>query len=104
MLHHIVLMDPDGPEGLARIEAAMPILADLCEALPGASGFLHGPNRDYEGKSARYTYGFSINFTDRAAHLVYDGHPEHQRAGGMLVAGSRGGHQGIFVADLEMQT
>lgn len=102
MLQHIVLMDPDGPVGLARIEAAMPILAALCTELPGASGFAHGPNRDFEGKSARYAYGFSVNFTDRAAHLAYEGHPEHIRAGGMLVASCKGGHDGIFVADLEV--
>lgn len=100
MLQHIVLMDPDGPEGLARIEAAMPILAAVCAALPGASGFAHGPNRDYEGKSARYAYGFSVIFTDRAAHLAYEGHPDHIRAGAMLVAACKGGHEGIFVADL----
>ncbi|NKX45634.1 Dabb family protein [Roseicyclus persicicus] len=102
MLHHIVLMDPDGPEGLARIEAAMPILAAVCDALPGASHFTHGPNRDFEGKSARYAYGFSVFFTDRAAHLAYKAHPDHVRAGGMLVAASKGGHAGIFVADLEL--
>lgn len=102
MLHHIVLMDPDGPEGLARIEAAMPILAGVCDELPGASGFAHGPNRDFEGKSARYAYGFSVVFTDRAAHLAYEAHPDHIRAGGMLVAACRGGHEGIFVADLEV--
>jgi hypothetical protein len=102
MLHHIVLMDPDGPEGLAAIKAAMPILAAVCDALPGASGFSHGPNRDFEGKSARYAYGFSVLFTDRTAHLAYEQHPDHIRAGGMLVAACKGGHEGIFVADLEV--
>jgi hypothetical protein len=102
MLHHIVLMDPNGPEGHKQIEAAMPILAQVCDDLPGASGFAHGPNRDFEGKSARYAYGFSVTFTDRAAHLAYEAHPEHIRAGGMLVAACTGGHEGIFVADLEI--
>ena len=102
MLQHIVLMDPDGPEGLARIEAAMPILAAVCAALPGASGFAHGPNRDYEGKSARYAYGFSVIFTDRAAHLAYEGHPDHMASGAALVALTEGGYDGIFVADPEV--
>lgn len=102
MLHHIVLMDPDGPEALDRIKAAMPILASVCAAVPGASGFRHGPNRDFEGKSARYAYGFSVMFPDRAAHLAYERHPDHIRAGGMLVAACKGGHAGIFVADLEV--
>ena len=102
MLQHIVLMEPDGPEGLAQLKAAMPLLAAVCDALPGASGFTHGPNRDFEGKSPRYAYGFSVIFTDRAAHLAYEGHPDHIRAGGMLVAACLGGHAGIFVADLEV--
>ncbi|WP_284263320.1 Dabb family protein [Roseicyclus amphidinii] len=102
MLIHIVLMDPDGPEGLDRIEAAMPILAAVCAELPGASGFAHGPNRDFEGKSARYGYGFEVRFTDREAHLAYERHPDHIRTGGMLVAACKGGHAGIFVADLEV--
>ena len=102
MLIHIVLMDPDGTEGLQRIEAAMPILASVCAELPGASGFAHGPNRDFEGKSQRYAYGFEVRFTDREAHLAYEGHPDHVRAGGVLVAACKGGHEGIFVADLEV--
>ncbi|PIV76809.1 MAG: stress protein [Rhodobacteraceae bacterium CG17_big_fil_post_rev_8_21_14_2_50_65_11] len=102
MLHHIVLMDPADPDGLAQIEAAMPILAQLCAELPGASGFAHGPNRDFEGKSPRYAYGFSVQFEDRDAHLAYERHPDHVRAGGMLVASCTGGATGIFVADLEV--
>jgi len=102
MLHHIVLMDPEEPEGLDKIEAAMPILAEVCATLPGASGFAHGPNRDFEGKSQRYAYGFSVMFVDRETHLAYEAHPDHVRAGGMLVAACTGGHDGIFVADLEV--
>jgi hypothetical protein len=102
MLIHIVLMDPDGADGLKRIRAAMPILSDVCEALPGASGFAHGPNRDFEGKSQRYAYGFEVRFTDRETHLAYERHPDHVRAGRMLVAACKGGHEGIFVVDLEV--
>jgi hypothetical protein len=102
MLHHIVLMEPDGPDGLARIKAAMPILAAVCSDLPGASGFAHGPNRDFEGKSARFSYGFSVLFTHRAEHLAYEAHPEHVRAAEMLVGACKGGVAGIFVADLEV--
>jgi hypothetical protein len=102
MLHHVVLMEPDGPDALQSIKEAMPILAQVCDAIPGASGFAHGPNRDFEGKSGRFAYGFSVVFADRNAHLAYEGHPDHIRAGGMLVAACAGGHAGIFVADLEI--
>src|SRR6056297_2976962 len=102
MLHHIVLMDPNGKVGLDQVKAAMPFLAKACAELSGASGFRHGPNLDFEGKSARYAYGFAVTFTDREAHLAYERHPDHQTAGAMLVANSKGGHDGIFVVDLEV--
>jgi len=101
-IHHIVMMHPDSPEGLEQIKAAMPILEAVCAELPGASGFQHGLNRDYENKSGEYAYGFTVTFTDRDAHLEYERHPEHQRGGGMLVANSKGGADGIFVIDLEV--
>jgi hypothetical protein len=65
-------------------------------------GFRHGPNRDFEGKSARYTYGFMVLFENRDVHLAYEAHPDHVRAGGIMVENSRGGHDGIFVSDLEV--
>lgn len=101
MLIHVVLLDPDGPEGLARIEATMPLLADLCGRLSGVLEFRHGPNRDFEGRSQRYAYGFELRFADRAAHRAYDEHPEHRRLGAILIAATRGGTDGIFVADLD---
>lgn len=100
MLIHTVLIAPASPEAEADIRAACDILAGL--SLPGMSGFAHGPNRDFEAKSQRYTYGFTVTFTDRDAHLAYERHPDHQRAGGMLVANAAGGHDGIFVSDLEV--
>jgi len=100
MLNHIVLMEPANAQGLEQIKEAMPILATACDQLAGATGFAHGPNLDFEGKSARFTYGFSVSFADRAAHLAYEAHPDHIRAGAMLVAACAGGHAGIFVADL----
>lgn len=102
MLHHIVLMEPDGPAGLDQIQRAMPILAAVCDALEGAHGFRHGPNLDFEGKSGRYAYGFSVFFEGRAVHLAYEAHPDHIRAGRMLVDACRGGPAGIFVADLSV--
>ncbi|MGP1355036.1 Dabb family protein [Roseicyclus sp.] len=100
MLIHTVLFDPASPEAEARIVEACAILAGL--EIPGMSDFRHGPNRDFEGKSARYTYGFAVKFESREVHLAYEAHPDHVRAGGIMVANSRGGHDGIFVSDLEV--
>jgi hypothetical protein len=100
MLIHTVLIAPASSEAEADIHAAFMILADL--DVDGMLEIHHGPNRDYEGKSERYQYGFTVFFRDREAHLAYERHPEHQRAGGMLVASAAGGHDGIFVFDLEV--
>jgi hypothetical protein len=100
MLVHTVLFDPAAPEAEANIRNACEILAGL--SIPGMSGFRHGPNRDFEGKSARYTYGFMVLFENRDVHLAYEAHPDHVRAGGIMVENSRGGHEGIFVSDLEV--
>ena len=101
MLHHIVLLAPNGEGGLTQIKQAMAILEMLPARITGMGALHHGPNRDFEGKSPRYTYGFSITFTDHAAYQAYVDDPQHMRAGDMLVQACFGGHDGIFVADLE---
>lgn len=102
MIQHVVLLDlPEGHDA-ARLEDAMRALAGLVGRVHGMTAFHHGPNADYEDKSGRYDYGFVAVFTGRDAHLAYEGHPEHKAAGAELVALCRGGHDGIFVADLEV--
>ncbi|WP_224816226.1 Dabb family protein [Hasllibacter sp. MH4015] len=102
MLLHIVLLDPADDAGLTRIKSTMADLAAVAEKLPGLTRFDHGPNRDFEGKSQRYPYGFCCTFTDRAALEAYAADPDHQAAGAQLVASCKGGANGIFVADLEV--
>ncbi len=102
MILHVVLLDPANDPALAQIKAAMNILTDLTNVIPGFLIFRHGPNRDFEAKSERYTYGFACTFANRKALDAYAAHPDHQRAGGMLVMACRDGHDGIFVADLEV--
>ncbi len=102
MLKHIVLLEPADADGLERIKSAMEILETLPGKLPGIVDFYHGPNLDFEAKSERYSYGFVVTFADKAANDAYVDDPDHQRAGGMLVAACKDGHHGIFVADLEV--
>jgi hypothetical protein len=102
MLKHIVLMDATDDAALDQIVAAMDILAALPGQIPGVLDFNHGPNLDFEGKSDRYAYGFVLSFADKAANDAYVVHPDHQRAGAILVASCKGGADGIFVADLEV--
>lgn len=80
----------------------MGLLQGLMAKVPGMLDFAHGPNRDFENLSPGYSYGFVITFADRTAHLAYERHPDHVAAGGMLVASSAGGINGIFVVDLEV--
>ncbi len=102
MLQHCVFCDVrmDAPEG--ALADVMGRLARLVEKVDGMIAFQHGPNRDYEAKSARYRVGFICTFRDRAAHLAYEQHPEHQAAGRDLVALCNGGVTGIMVFDLEI--
>lgn len=86
----------------AELRAVMDELGALRSEVDGMVEFRHGPNRDYEGKSARHPYGFVIAFRDRDAHLAYDGHPRHKAAGARLVALCEGGYDGIAVYDLEV--
>ena len=102
MLKHIVLLEPADAAGLARIKEAVAILEDLAGRVEGFLDLVHGENLDFEDKSGRYAYGFVTTFRDRQAHLAYERHPDHQRAGAIMVASSAGGHDGIFVADLSI--
>lgn len=99
MLIHTVLLDVADQ---ASVDEAMGILSDLSGRLAGLREFHHGPNRDYEAKSQRYSYGFVCTFDDRAALAAYDAHFDHLRAGGLLVGACTGGADGIFVSDLEV--
>lgn len=102
MILHMVMLEPTGPDAMGPISEAMQILEGLAPTLPGLTDFRHGPNRDFEMKSERYPYGFLCTFTDKAALDAYAANPDHQRAGGMLVASCKNGADGIFVIDLEV--
>ncbi len=102
MLYHLVMLEPAGDDVMGAITEAMAILDTLPAKLPGLTSFRHGPNRDFEAKSQRYPYGFLCIFEDKAALDAYSADPDHQRAGGMLVASCRNGPDGIFVVDLEV--
>ena len=101
MLIHTVLLSLVSESELTPVLEAMTILESLVDQLDGMQAFHHGPTRDFEGTSAAYHYGFVVEFADRDAHLAYARHPEHVRAGAMLVAACAGGHDGIFVSDLD---
>lgn len=102
MLKHCVFVAANTPDALAQTAEAMALIEGLLPKIPGMLDLAHGPNRDFEEKTGAYPYGFIISFADRAAHLAYENHPDHQRAGALLVAAATGGADGILVADLEV--
>jgi hypothetical protein len=101
VIRHCVLIALRSPEDRTAALDAMETLAGLVGTIDGMVDFAHGPNRDFEGKSQRYDIGFIATFADRAAHLRYEAHPVHVAAGATLVRCAAGGHDGIFVADIE---
>ena len=48
------------------------------------------------------THGFTIDFRDAASRDAYLVHPDHQKAGGRLVAALEGGTDGLLVIDLDI--
>ena len=102
MLQHCVFCDIRAEVSPSAVEDVMRRLADLVPQVNGMIAFQHGPNRDFEAKSGRFSMGFICTFRDRAAHLAYDAHPQHQAAGRDLVALCTGGAAGIIVFDLEV--
>lgn len=81
--------------------SVMEQLASLRKEVEGLIDFQYGANLDYEQKSANYTAGFIATFVDRQAHLEYEAHPDHIKAGNRLVEMCVGGHHGILVFDLQ---
>ncbi|WP_193174206.1 Dabb family protein [Oricola nitratireducens] len=103
MIQHCVFLSLHSPLQMRPVEEAMELLSGLVDEIDGMVELSWGPNMDYEGKSPDYHFGFVAVFEDRDAHLAYEEHPVHVRAGSMLIAACKGGYEGIFVADLETE-
>lgn len=103
MIRHIVLLDLPDDHDTDELLDIMDQLATLVDHLPGFTGFEHGPNRDFEQKSARYPYGFIGTFTDAKALETYAKDAQHSALGARLVAMCRDGADGIMVIDLETE-
>ena len=101
MILHCVLLDLRDDAG-AELADAMVRLRGLVGVIPGMTAFRHGPNRDFEGLSKDYAYGFVVEF-DKASDLQgYAEHPEHKAIGEVLVSLCAGGVAGIQVSDIEV--
>lgn len=101
MIRHCVMLNLH-PIARAPYEVVLGKLAALVEKLDGCENFAAGPNRDFEGKSPDYPYGFMFDARDADALAAYAEHPEHQALGARLVTMCNGGAKGILVFDLEI--
>jgi hypothetical protein len=99
---HCVFCNFHGDASEADRRAVLEGLQALALSLPGVLAFYHGPNRDFEDKSADYDAGFVIRFADKAALELYAENQEHKALGGKLCDLCDGGADGIIVYDLEV--
>ena len=101
MIQHIVMLSLKHDASSDALADVMAGLAALGQTLDGFNGFQHGPNRDFEGKSQDYPYGFVCTFADHAALTRYAHNADHKALGARLVALCAGGGDGIMVMDIE---
>ena len=102
MIQHVVLLALEPGHDPAELSEIMQGLEALTAEIAGFTGFQHGPNKDFEGKSPGFPYGFICGFDSAEALHAYAMHPTHQALGARLVALCTGGADGIMVADLEV--
>ena len=101
MIQHMVFLSLQPDADQAELADVMSGLSELMQVFEGFLGFSHGPNRDFEGKSAEAPYGFICSFEDAEAVERYAVNPQHKALGARLVA-LCGGADRIKVYDLEI--
>ncbi|MEX0312107.1 MAG: Dabb family protein [Tateyamaria sp.] len=101
MIRHCVFLKLKPKADVAKLDKLMLDLNAVVQRLDGCSGFRAGPNRDYEGKSPDYPYGFTLDAESPQALAAYAVDPEHEELGAQLLDLCEGGADGIVVFDLE---
>ena len=102
MIRHCVFLDLKSGYQSDDLQEILSGLEALSVKLSNVSSFVAGPNQDFEKKSQRYGWGFTIDFLNREALAAYANDPEHQSLGKRLCALCNGEAQGVVVFDLEM--
>ncbi|UYN99949.1 MAG: Dabb family protein [Devosia sp.] len=102
MIRHIVLVRFRPDVTAEQRQVIYQDLESLREVVPGFLGMSAGPNLSPEGKDQGFAEAFTMDFADAAARDAYLVHPDHQAAGGRLVAALEGGRDGLIVFDIEV--
>jgi len=101
MIRHVVLFKLRPELGPAEVEKIHSDLVALKAVIPGMLNVSFGKDVSPEGLQRGHTHGFTVDFADKAARDAYLPHPDHQKLGGMIVAATQGGVDGITVLDWE---
>ena len=100
MLKHCVFVNFQTGHSQEERDTVLAGFAKVANDIPGMLDFCFGENLEFEAKSAGYSDGFIVTFTNREAHLAYESHPRHIALGATLVSMCVNGFDGIIVFDL----
>ena len=78
MVRHTLLLQPNPQTRPEQIEDIRRQLAGLVGQIPGLLDFCWGANFADPARQDGYSYGFSMDFEDRATLSAYAPHPAHQ--------------------------
>ena len=101
MIRHVVLFKLRAGLGGSVANEIFAALKALKNEIPGIIAVSCGADVSPEGLQRGHTHAFTVDFTDAAARDAYLPHPAHQKVGGMIVASSESGVDGITVLDWE---
>src|SRR5471032_1320444 len=101
MIRHVVLFKLRHGLGASPVAEIFNALKGLKNEIPGIIAVSGGGDVSPEGLQRGNTHAFTVDFTNAAARDAYLPHPAHQKVGGMIVASSESGVDGITVLDWE---
>jgi hypothetical protein len=103
MIRHCVFIRFRADVSQAEKDGIWADIRALKAMVPGYLAAYVGNNVSPEtGMDKGFSEGFVIDFEGSAARDAYLVHPDHEKAGGRIVAAAEGGVAGIFVYDIEV--
>lgn len=103
MIRHCVFIRFRTDVSQAEKEGIWTDIRALKAVIPGYLAAFIGNNVSPEtGMDKGFSEGFVIDFEDPAVRDAYLVHPDHERAGGRIVAAAEGGVAGVLVYDIEV--
>ena len=103
MIRHCVFIRFRADVSRTEKDAIWADIQALKAVVPGFLAVYVGSNVSPEtGMDKGFSEGFIIDFADSAARDAYLVHPDHEKAGGRIVAAAQDGVAGILVYDIEV--